>query len=255
MRREESSGKEKSKMKIRSVLLVLVMLLGVPFGHAQQKYVYKTTLVQAAPGKLVELVDVYKSVWAAQAKVAGEEAPLWMRHSQGDRWDLLILYPAGNYIDYYRAERVVAREKALEPWREKLLQDIAWQEDVFVYGPAIEEVRKAFSGAGFFHVEMFQALPGREGQLYKEREMENAYAKAVKEPENFIFVRDQGAAWSLFTIGCFRDLKHFAEAADVSAEEREAAAKAAGFESASQMGPYLRAFIALHRDTLAVAVK
>jgi hypothetical protein len=242
-------------MNIRCVLPVLAMLLCVPLGHAQQKYVYKTSLVQAAPGKLLELVDVYKSAWAAQAKVAGEEAPLWMRHSQGDRWDLLILYPAGNYIDYYRAERVVARERALEPWREKLQQDIAWQEDVFVYGPAIEEVRKAFSGAGFFHVEMFQALPGRQGQLYKEREMENAYAKAVKAPENFIFVRDQGASWTLFTIGCFRDLKHYAEAADVPSEEREAAAKAAGFESASQMGPYLRAFIALHRDTLALAVK
>jgi hypothetical protein len=242
-------------MKMRSVLLMLLMLVCVPTGRTQEKYLYKTSLVQAAPGKLLELIDLYKSLWSAQAKTAGEQAPLWMRHSQGDRWDLLILYPIGNYSEYYHAERRAAREKALEPWREKLLQDIAWQEDVLVYGPPLDEVRKAFSGAGFFHVEMFQALPGRQAGLYHEREMENAYARAIKEPENLIFVRDQGAAWDIFTIGCFRNLRHYAESADVSAQDQESAAKAAGFESASQVAPYLRTFIALHHDTLAVAVK
>jgi hypothetical protein len=242
-------------MKMRSVLLMLLMLVCVPTGRTQEKYLYKASLVQAAPGKLLELIDVYRSMWSAQAKIAGEEAPLWMRHSQGDRWDLLILYPIGNYGDYYRAERRAAREKALEPWREKMQEDIAWQEEVFAYGPSLDEVRKAFLGAGFFHVEMFQALPGRQAGLYREREMENAYARAIKEPENLIFVRDQGAAWDIFTIGCFRNLKHYAESADVSAQDQESAAKAAGFESASQVGPYLRSFIALHHDTLAVAVK
>lgn len=85
--------------------------------------------------------------------------------------------------------------------------------------------------------------------------MENAYARSLKEPENFIFVRDQGAAWDIFTIGVFRDLKHYAESADVSAKDQEAAAKAAGFEAPSQIGPYLRRFIREHHDTLAVAVR
>ena len=242
-------------VNFRSVVIALSLLLWVSPGGAQQRYLYKASLVQAAPGKLVELIDAYKNAWAAGSKVAGEEAPLWMRHSQGDRWDLLILYPMGNYSDYYRAERVASREKAAEPLRGRLQQDIAWQEDLFVYGPALDQVRKAFSAAGFFHVEMFQALPGRQSALFKEREMENAYARALKEPENLIFVRDQGAAWDLFTIGCFRDLKHYAESSDLSPTDREAAAKAAGFESAGQIGPYLRTFIALHHDTLAVPVK
>ena len=68
-------------------------------------------------------------------------------------------------------------------------------------------------------------------------------------------MRDQGAAWDLFTIGCFRDLKHYAQAADVSQKDQDAAAKAAGFESSNQIGPYLRTLISLHHDTLAVAVK
>ena len=102
---------------------------------------------------------------------------------------------------------------------------------------------------------MFVSLPGKFAELYKEREMENTYSRALKQPENFIFFRDQGAAWDVFTIGVFRDLKHYAESADALPKEQEAAAKAAGFEASNQIGPYLRRFIREHHDTLAVAIK
>lgn len=85
--------------------------------------------------------------------------------------------------------------------------------------------------------------------------MENAYQKALNRPQNFIFVRDQGAAWDVFTLGCYRDLKHYAESADIAEKDQEAAAKAAGFEAANRIGPYLRTLIAQHHDTLAVSVK
>jgi hypothetical protein len=222
----------------------------------QTPYLYKVGLVQAAPGKMVELIELYKSQ-ADALKAAGDEAPLWMRHSQGDHWDLLILWPMGSYSEYYRPERVARREQTekASKLQAKIREDIAWQEDLFAYGPALAELRKGFAAGAFFHVEMFVALPGMFGELFKEREMENAYAKALKEPENFIFVRDQGAAWNIFTIGVFRDLKHYAESADVPAKDQEAAAKAAGFEAPSQIGPYLRRFIREHHDTLAVAIK
>ena len=223
---------------------------------ADNPYLYKVTLVQAAPGKFTELVDLYKAR-AAELQKAGEEAPLWMRHSQGDHWDLMILFPLSSYSEYYQPERVSKRKQAEQAARldDKFKEDIAWQEDLFTYGPPLADLRKAFATGAFFHVEMFVALPGKFADLYKEREMENAYAKAVKEPENFIFVRDQGAAWDIFTIGVFRDLKHYAESADVSPKDAEAAAKAAGFDAPSQIGPYLRRFIREHHDTLAVAVK
>jgi hypothetical protein len=38
-------------------------------------------------------------------------------------------------------------------------------------------------------------------------------------------------------------------------KDQEAAAKAAGFDAPSQIGPYLRRFIREHHDTLAVAIK
>lgn len=225
-----------------------------PAHAAEPGYLYQVTLVQAAPGKLLELIDLYKARAAAVEKV-GDEAPLWMRHSQGDHWDLMILWPMAGYTDYYQPERAAKRRQAEQAQAEKFKEDIAWQEDLFSYGPPLADLRKAFANGAFFHVEMFVALPGKFADLYKEREMENTYAKAIKEPENFIFVRDQGAAWDIFTIGVFRDLKHYAEGADVPAKDQEAAAKAAGFDAPSQIGPYLRRFIREHHDTLAVAVK
>ncbi len=239
-------------------LAALIILLAAPLLHAaSQQYLYRVTLVQAAPDKLLELIDLYKIRTAAYV-AAGEEAPLWMRHSQGDHWDLMVLFPIGSYTDYYQAERAVKRRKADETLGgtlEKLKSDIAWQEDLFAYGPPLADLRQAFANGAYFHVEMFVALPGKFADLYREREMENAYSKALRQPQNFIFVRDQGAAWDLFTIGVFRDLKHYAESADVPAKEQDAAAKAAGFESPAQIGPYLRRFISTHHDTLAVAVK
>lgn len=204
----------------------------------------------------MELIDLYKAR-AAEMKEAGDEAPLWMRHSQGDHWDLMILFPMGSYADYYQPERIAKRARADQTAKldDKIKENIAWQEDLFAYGPPLPDVRKAFAGGAFFHVEMFVSLPGKFADLYKEREMENAYAKAIQEPENLIFVRDQGAAWDIFTIGTFRDLKHYAESADVPAKDQEAAAKAAGFDAPSQIGPYLRRFIREHHDTLAVAIK
>jgi len=245
-----------TQMRCKYAVLVLLLSLLVCSGTraAENPYLYKVTMVQAAPGKFNELVDLYKAR-ATAMKDAGDEMPLWMRHSQGDHWDLMILFPVGSYSEFYQPERVAKRSKVVDKFADKFKEDVAWQEDLFAYGPALADLRKAFAEGAFFHIEMFVALPGKFADLYKEREMENAYAKTVKEPENFIFVRDQGAAWDIFTIGVFRNLKHYAESADVSPKDAEAAAKAAGFDAPSQIGPYLRRFIREHHDTLAVAVK
>src|SRR5262249_43540368 len=237
----------------------LALLLALSCGSlaaADNPYLYKVTLAQAAPGRLLELIDLYKAR-AVALQPSGEEAPLWMRHSQGDHWDLMILFPMGSYGDYYQPKRVAKRSQLEQAanFGKRFKENTAWKEDLFAYGPPLAALRKAFGEGAFFHVEMFIALPGKFGDLYKEREMENTYARALKEPENFIFVRDQGAPWDIFTIGVFRDLKHYAESADVPAKDQEAAAKAAGFDAPSQIGPYLRRFIREHHDTLAVAVK
>ena len=220
-------------------------------------YLYRTTLIQAAPGKLLELVDLYKAGWPG-AKDGGDEPPFAMRHSQGDRWDLLLLFPMGSWGEYYAPERIRRREQARSTASAalaRLQEDVAWTEDVFVYGPPLETVRARLGDAGFFHVEMFEALAGKLAGLYRQREMENAYLQALSLPQNLIFVRDAGAPWDLFTIGAYRDLKHYAANADAPEAKQEEAAKAAGFDGAKAIGPYLRTLISLHHDTLAVAIK
>lgn len=240
---------------IPAALLVCVLAADAgPAAPAENAYLYRATLVQAAPGKLVELIDLYKSTRSSPPD--GDDPPFWMRHSQGDRWDLLLLFPMGSYSGYYAPERVARRKtKTSAALSAKIRDDVAREEDVFVYGPPLEEAASRFAKAAFFHVEMFQALAGKQADLYKEREMENAYLKALGRPMNLIFVRETGADWDLFTIGFYRDLKHYAESADIPEAAQEAAAKAAGFESASRIGPYMRTLIASHHDTLAVAIK
>jgi hypothetical protein len=241
---------------MRKLCWLVVVLAPSLLAQAQEHpFIYKASMIQAAPGKLLELIDVQKKIAAEMQSAAGDAAPVWMRHSQGDRWDLLILYPIGNYSTFYQSERAAKREAAMRSWRVKLQEDIAWQEDVFVSGPSLESLHKTCDGAGLFHVEMFQALPGKHDELIKQREMENTYSRALKLPENLIFVRDQGAAWDVFTVGCYRNLKHYAEGTDLPAGDTQAAAKAAGFDSPAQIGPYLRTLISLHRDTLAVAIQ
>src|ERR1700722_12590535 len=133
----------------RSTLALIALVFVAPFHMAsaqepsQPAYLYKTSLVQAAPGKLLDLIDTYKKIFAEQAKVAGDATPLWMRHSQGDRWDLLILYPMGSYSDYYKPDRVVKRDTVLDSWRERLQTDIFGEKNIFGTGSQLEDLRKA----------------------------------------------------------------------------------------------------------------
>jgi len=181
------------------VLLIILSTFAVSTKASAPSYLYKTKLVQAAPGKLLDLIELHKSSLSEYQR-AGDEQPLMMRHSQGDRWDLLLLIPMKSYADYYSPERVSKRNQIQKESRDKLDALIAWQEDVFVYGPPLAEIQKAFTSSSFFHVEMFDALAGKQSELFKEREMENAYLKALKRPENLIFVRDQGASWDLLRL-------------------------------------------------------
>ena len=240
---------------MRTILLISALFLLSSGAHAAGAgYLYNAKFVQAAPGKLLALIDHHKSRMAGYS-TTGDEPPMWVRHSQGDKWDLMLLFPMGSYGEYYQADRVAKRQKARRVFEEKYRELVAWQEDLFVYGPPLAELRNAFSKAAFFHLEIFQSLPGRQSDLYKEREMENAYQKTLGRPENVIFVRDQGASWDLFTLGFYRNLKHYAESADIPEKVQESAAKSAGFEASNRIGAYLRTLIAAHHDTLAVAVK
>jgi len=229
-----------------------------PPAAAKPAYLYKTTFVRAAPGKLLDLIALYKSRMAVD-DASGDGPLFWWRHTQGDQWDLMLLSPMGSYAEYYSKGRLARRDKAAGPSQEEFARKLeacsSWREDIFVMGPPLEFVKKAFEGTAYYHIEIFVSLPGKQEELFKEREMENVYAVETGRPYNMIFVRDQGAVWDLFTLGCYRDIKHWAVGDEVTKEQRAAAARKAGFNGPDEIGPYMRTLIDMHRDTMGVAIK
>ena len=237
----------------------LVNLVPLPIVAAQQ---YRVELVRAAPGSLLEVIDLYR-LQASVAVAAGEEPPLIMRHSQGDQWDLMILSPVSPLAEYFSPERAeqwdrAARGVGAVSRREletQLRARIAWREEMFATGSPHEELNTRRADAGFFHIEMFRALPGKHAALLEQREMENTYLRASGRPDNLVFARVAGAGWDVFTIGFYRDLRHFAEDSDLSDDVLEEAARRAGFEARNRIGTYLRTLIDSHHDTLATLVR
>jgi hypothetical protein len=167
----------------------------------------------------------------------------------------------GSFAQYYEPDRTRRRlesgtRKGLSEeqlWFEVGLRT-AWRDELFVRGPSPAVVAAHFGDNRFYHIEMFVALAGRRNQLLEERRMENEYLAGVGRPQTLIFVREAGGPWDSFTLGFYRDLKHWSESADVPPEEAEEAALAAGFEGADRIGTYLRTLILYHHDTLCVAI-
>jgi hypothetical protein len=63
-----------------------------------------------------------------------------------------------------------------------------------------------------------------------------------------------GSDVDVFTIGFHADHAAFAAGSPMTEEERDAAAREAGFEGLDAIAPYLRSLIRKHQDTLAVPV-
>ena len=229
----------------------------LPAYTGENSFLYRVQFLRAAPGRLEELIALIKQ-WRNVLEVEGEVPPYWMRHSQGDQWDLLLLYPIESYTRYYDERLQRSRKQALD-YRgiseSDLLELASYREELFAYGPNSDVIADRFSGAGLFHFEIFRALAGHRNALLEQRIMENDYYNHFGHPGNLVFAVNQGGPWDAFTLGFYRDLKHFAENGDITAEEEDAAAQAGGFESASQIGFYLRSLLLRHQDTLASAIR
>lgn len=222
---------------------------------------YQAVFMRAAPGHLLHLIDALKARMPVY-QAAGEARPVLLRHSQGDQWDLVLLVPIGSIAEQFGAERAKRWPAAAtrigfddEAFGRQLNDWVAWREELYVDGPPVAELETAASAAGYFHLEIFQALAGKRDSLLAERAMENDFLRRIGRPGNFIFQKITGSAWDSFTIGFYRDLQHYAEPTKASADEEDRAARAAGFESRNHIGPYLRQFLSGHHDTLGSVVR
>ena len=152
--------------RLAIVLLASALARSASAEGTRGDVLYRTTLLRAAPGRLLELIEEVKN--AAGAKTGGPGTPLVLRHSQGDQWDLMVLAPIGSYAAHFGAASPVRPPTSL----------VAWQEDTFVRGPDISTM-EGFAAGRLYHVEMFHALADKRAELVKEREMENAYLRSL----------------------------------------------------------------------------
>ncbi len=218
-----------------------------------------TTTMRAAPGGLKNLIaDLNSLKEQGYYAKAGRVSPLIMRHSQGDQWDLMLLEPVGNYTAFFATTRLKQEAAASAEFSDTLNNvdtRIAYRDELFAYGPSTAIVDEHITGTSFFHIEMFDALPGLNDKLLEQREMENVYLAATNRRGNLIFDGDMGTNVDSFTIGAYENLVAFAKPSGATDEETEKAAKDAGFEDGSSIGFYLRTLISAHHDTLANRVK
>ena len=216
--------------------------------YSLSQTLYKVSLYRAAPGQLLTLVDVVTSK-ANTYEDNGGDKPYIVRHSQGDQWDLMVYEHISGYEDYFNSNNKL-NEVFSPAYGNKFYDLVSHHENIFTYGPNYVDVKTLFEENGFFHVEMFVALPGKQSELLKQRNMENVYLQEIGRGQNLIFTTTLGAKWDCFTLGGYRDIKHFAESADIPIEIEEKAAINAGFKGVNDISPYLRSLIDKHHDTL-----
>lgn len=244
-----------------TALLALVLLFAAPAqaGELEGDYLYQVTTLRADVGKLSDLLD-----WIAEMKTssyyedAGDHPPFVMRHSQGDQWDLMIVAPMDSWAKHHSASATKRRDKTNAKFIDRIRIGyglIAFSEDHFAFGPPLADVESAYAENGFFHIEMFEAVAGKAGELLEQRRMENEYLAETGQRPNMIFQRAAGSDVDVFTIGFHESLEAFAAPAPVSDQKKEAAAKAAGFQDRADLSFYLRSLISGHHDTLAVKVE
>jgi hypothetical protein len=257
---------------MRRPILVLGLTAGIlvttagpttarPGAPAAPQTLYRLQMLQAAPGRLLELIDVVKK-HATLTVAGGEAAPVIMRHSQGDHWDLAVLWPMDDWAAYYGQARLAKREAAagtsgrtLAELERELDPLVSWHEDLYMRGPSVDALRAHVKDMGLLHYEMMQALAGKRDALIEERRMENTFNRNRGRGETLIFVREAGADWDVVTLGAYRNWTQYAESDLIPKETNDDAARKAGFTDAGGVGPYMRTLISTHRDTLGPLIR
>lgn len=236
---------------MKKVLTVLLLVCATSFSFAQQHY--KVTLLRANPGDLLELIDELKEDISNHASY-GIEKPYLLRHSQGDHWDLMVIYPIEDMSAYFSdsKSRLRSSSNSLEKgYGDSFHTLVSFQEESIVSGPEKEQFVDWFEEYNMFHIEIFTALAGKQGELLKQRKMENVFYSHINHRPNLIFTRLFGPSWDSFTIGTYADLMDYADDKGITFEQEDAAAKKAGFEGVNYIGSYLRSLLLEHHDTLA----
>ena len=199
------------RQKYRFKLIVVcffILSIGVSSLLAQDQ-LYRVKLIRAAPGELLSVIDLYKDDMKNHAAY-GIDKPYLMRHSQGDQWDLMFIYPIESMKSHFSKAAMQKRKRSKtlgKRYGDEFFERISSHQESIFAGPDKEQFKKWFEEFGFYHIEIFTALAGKQKGLLKQREMENVYYKELSRRENFIFTKVTGSTWDIFTIGFYKNLK------------------------------------------------
>lgn len=235
---------------MRKILVLLITLLATSLSAQDQ--LYKVSLLRAKPGELLKLIDQINEDIANYESYL-ENKPYLLRHSQGDHWDLMLIYPIDQLSTYFSENESQKRSESKtfeKPYGSSFHDIVSFQEEAIVTGPTINAFIDAFEKYNLFHIEIFTALAGKQSELLDQRLAENQFYAGIEHRPNFIFTRVFGPSWDNFTIGFYEDMHDFA-GPEIPFEKEDQAAKDAGFEGVNYIGSYLRSLLSEHHDTLA----
>lgn len=205
--------------------------------------VYRISTFRAAPGAQLEFQELLRD----KADTYPSVKPLVIRHSQGDQWDYMVIEYISDLAGFLNS---VQGEIYNPPFASTFYNLVAHHEHTMMNGPSVSSFTAMHEAFDYYHVEMFVALPGKQEELHQQRKMENVYLQEIGRNPNLIFLGAGGGPWDCMTLGGYRDIKHFAESADIPLEVEETAAVKAGFKGVRDISPYLRSLIQRHNDTL-----
>jgi len=138
----------------KSVLFIAILIVFVTTIQAEN-YIYKVSIIRAAPDRLLDLIELLKKDITNYEK-----------------------YGIESLEKYYSAKGLENRVESIfydKPYDNIRWDYISYYEELFVNGPELSNVQEQFEKYDFYHIEMFIALAGKRRELLKEREMENDY--------------------------------------------------------------------------------
>lgn len=235
---------------MKNLLASIILLVSVGSFAQTGNQLYKVNLIRAKPGDLLELIDIIKGDMEMYERGHDEKTYL-LRHSQGDHWDLMLIYAIPSIDIYFSNPASSIRSNFLsKSYGDPYFDMVSYQEEAFVKGPSQDQFESVMDEFSYMHIEIFTALAGKQNELIEQRKMENAFYAELDHRPNMIFTRVFGPSWDSFTLGGYTDM-HDLAGPEIPFETEDAAAKKAGFEGVNFIGSYLRSLISSHHDTLA----
>ncbi|HET6668613.1 MAG TPA: hypothetical protein VFH15_00145 [Pyrinomonadaceae bacterium] len=226
------------------LLTAAISVAQQPTQQAQQAApaleLYHIHFSKAAPGKLPQLIDAYKTGPAPEAGQP-QVTPIIMRHREGGEWDLVTITPLGKQITLTAS----APSQAVQDYYTKLGPLSDWHGDTFATGPAWAVVQKALVPAKdaqpVYVVSDYRSLAGHRAQLRQilDRNEQDTPGRSV------LFAHVEGAPWNFLTVTSYDSWNA------IGAPPPQ---PAAGTTPRPEAGLELREHMAVHHDTIAVYV-